>query len=62
MQDRLNKKIEEFKQKGVEIIKNDVKIEKENGKYVAKGKLTLKEPIAVLKKSAGTVSGDINDE
>lgn len=62
LQDRLNKKIEEFKQKGVEIIKNDVKIEKENGKYVAKGKLTLKEPIAVLKKSAGTVSGDINDE
>lgn len=62
LQERLKKKISDFEKKGVEIIKNDVKIEKENGRFVAKGKLTLKEPIAVLKKTANHVSGSIYDE
>lgn len=62
LQERLNKKIKDFEKKGVEIIKNDVKIEKENGRLVAKGNLTLKEPIAVLKKTAGEVKASLKDE
>ncbi len=61
LEDRLNKKIKNFKEKGVEIIENDVKIEKVNDKLVAKGTLTLNEPIAVLKKTSGSVSKEENE-
>lgn len=61
LEERLNKKIIEFKKKGVEIIKNDVKIEKVNGKLVARGNLTLSEPIAVLKKAGGNLQNGINE-
>lgn len=58
---RLNKKIKSFKEKGVEIIENDVTIEKANGKFIARGTLTLTESIAVLKKSSGGISNEEKD-
>lgn len=42
----LQKKIKDFKEKGVEIMENNVKIVKENGKLTAKGTLTVTESIA----------------
>ncbi|MCM1158919.1 MAG: sporulation protein YqfD [Bacteroidales bacterium] len=55
LNERLKKKINDFKEKGVEIVENGVTIDKKNGRLVAKGVLTLNEPIAVLKKSSGGV-------
>lgn len=52
LKERLDKKLKEFQKKGVEIVKNDVKIVKENGKLVAKGTITLNEPIAVSQPSS----------
>lgn len=52
---RINKKIKDFNEKGVEIIENDVKIEKKDGKMTAKGTITLTEQIAVLKKASGNI-------
>lgn len=52
LKQRLNKKIMNFKEKGVEIVENGVTIEKVNGRLVAKGILTLNEPIAELKKTS----------
>jgi hypothetical protein len=46
----LNKKINEFQQNGLEIIKNDVTIVKNGDKMEAKGKISVIEPIARLKK------------
>lgn len=43
--ERLNEKIDTFHEKGVEIIKNDVKIVQSGDKFIAKGTLTLKESI-----------------
>lgn len=48
LQKRLDKKIRTFNEKGVEIIKNDVKIEKADGKMTAKGTLILNESIAIF--------------
>ncbi|MBE5923779.1 MAG: hypothetical protein E7271_04825 [Lachnospiraceae bacterium] len=48
---RLKKKIEQFKENGLEIVKNDVKIEKVDKRLVANGKITVIEPIATLVKN-----------
>lgn len=50
--ERMNKKIKAFEKKGVEIIKNDVTIVRENDKLVAKGTITLNESITVLQSSS----------
>jgi hypothetical protein len=50
LNERLNKKINEFQQNGLEIIKNDVTIVKNGDKMEAKGKISVIEPIARLKK------------
>ncbi len=52
---RLNKKIKDFNEKGVEIMENNVKIEKKDGKMIATGTITLTEQIAVLKKASGNI-------
>ena len=48
---RLNKKISEFKENGLEIVENDVTIEKNGDRMEAKGKLTIIEPIARFRKT-----------
>lgn len=58
---RLDKKIKSFTEKGVEIIENNVTIEKADGRLVAKGTLTLTESIAILKKSSGKVPDEEKD-
>ncbi len=45
LNERLQEKIASFKEKGVEIIKNDVKIIRDGNKLYAKGTLTLEESI-----------------
>lgn len=52
---RLDKKIKDFNEKGVEIMENNVKIEKKDGKMTATGTITLTEQIAVLKKASGNI-------
>jgi similar to stage IV sporulation protein len=52
LNERLKKKINNFKEKGVEIIKNDVTIREADGKLVAEGTLTLNESIAKFKKAS----------
>lgn len=56
LSERLNKKIKEFEKNGLKIVKNNVKIEEHNNKIVAKGKITVIEPIAGFRKS-----GDNNE-
>lgn len=51
LNERLAKKLAEFDEKGLEIVKNDVTIEKQDGKMTAKGKITIIEPIAVLREN-----------
>lgn len=51
LNDRLNKKISEFKENGLEIVENDVTIEKNGDRMEAKGKLTIIEPIARFRKT-----------
>lgn len=51
LNNRLNKKINEFKKNGLEIVKNDVTIEENDSRLEAKGKITVIEPIAGLKKT-----------
>ena len=60
LQERLNKKIKDFEQKGVEIIENNVTIEKADGQMRAKGSLILNESIAMLKKTSGSVPMEEN--
>lgn len=50
--ERLDKKIASFKQKGVEIIENDVKIEQDGERMIAKGTLTLNESITSFKEGS----------
>ncbi|MDO5156355.1 MAG: sporulation protein YqfD [Eubacteriales bacterium] len=52
LKQRFQKKMHMFKEKGVEIIQNDVKIREKDDKMIAKGKYTLVEPIAEYKKSS----------
>lgn len=56
LNDRLAKKIDEFEEKGLEIVKNDVTIDKGDGCLEAKGKIVVIEPIAILKENSGNVS------
>ncbi|MCI8509666.1 MAG: sporulation protein YqfD [Lachnospiraceae bacterium] len=58
---RLDKKIKSFTEKGVEIMENNVTIEKADGRLVAKGTLTLTESIAILKKSSGGIPDEDKD-
>ena len=53
LEDRLQKKLQDFAQKGVEIIENNVTIEKSNGRMIAKGTIVKNEPIAILQSSSG---------
>jgi len=55
LQERLNKKIKAFTEKGVEIIKNDVKIEQSGDKMIAKGTLTIKESIVSFKENSAII-------
>ncbi|MCR5702821.1 MAG: sporulation protein YqfD [Lachnospiraceae bacterium] len=54
LNDRLAKKIKQFEENGLEIVKNDVKIEKADNKLVAKGKIVVIEPITTLVKKPKT--------
>ena len=63
LQERLNKKKKEFEAKGVEIIENNVKIEKTQGKMTAKGTMVLNEPIGITRDlSVVPDSGTENEE
>lgn len=63
LQERLNKKKKEFEAKGVEIIENNVKIEKTQGKMTAKGTMVLNEPIGISRDlSVVPDSGTENEE
>ncbi|MDE5864091.1 MAG: sporulation protein YqfD [Lachnospiraceae bacterium] len=53
LEERLQKKLQDFEQKGVEIIENNVTIEKSNGRMTAKGTIVKNEPIAILQSSSG---------
>ncbi len=59
---RLNKKIQTFKEKGVEIIKNDVKIKQDGDRLIARGNITVKESIVSFKSNINTIpSGEYRD-
>lgn len=58
LEKRLNKKIKLFQEKGVEIIENDVKIERSGDKMIAKGKLKIKESIASFKANSTIIQDD----
>lgn len=62
LEKRLNKKINTFKEKGVEIVKNDVKIEQDGDRLIAKGVLTLKESIVSFKKNTNVIHNENNIE
>lgn len=55
---RLEEKITDFKEKGVEIIKNDVTIEQDGNRLIAKGTLTLNESIVSFKKGSTNLLQD----
>ncbi len=55
LEERLDKKIMYFEQKGVEIIENNVTIEKVDGQMRATGHLILNEPVAMFKKTSGNI-------
>ena len=62
LKERINKKIADFKEKGVEIIKNDVKIKEVDGKITASGTFTLTESITELKNAAGKIDNAVEDK
>ena len=57
---RLQKKIKGLEEKGVEIIKNNVKIEQEGDRLIAKGTLILNESIVTFKNNTNTIQKDKN--
>lgn len=61
LENRLKKKLKSFEEKGVEIIENNVKIEKDNDKMVAHGDITKNEAIATLQSSSGNIPEEIKD-
>lgn len=61
LENRLTKKLQSFKEKGVEIIENNVKIEKSNGKMVAYGTIIKNEPIAILQSSSDNIPEEIKE-
>lgn len=62
LNERINKKINSFKEKGVEIVKNDVTIKEVDGKMIATGTFTLTESITELKKAAGNTDKAAEDK
>ncbi len=58
LKNRLKEKIADFKEKGVEIIKNDVTIERDGNRLIAKGTLTLNESIVSFKKGSTNLLQD----
>lgn len=62
LQERLDKKLKEFEEKGVEIVQNNVTIKKSNGKLVAQGTIVKNEPIAALQKNAVKISTEESKE
>lgn len=56
LEERLKKNLNNFEKKGVEIIKNNVKIEKDNNRMIAKGKLILLESISAFKQSSNNTT------
>lgn len=60
LQKRLDKKIKNFNEKGVEIMENGVTIEKKDGKMIAKGTLTLTESIATFKDASENIPKEAN--
>lgn len=52
LQNRINKKINTFKEKGVEIVENNVKIEQKDNRMIAKGDLVLTKSIVSFKKTS----------
>ncbi len=55
LNERLQEKITHFKEKGVEIIKNDVKIVRDGNKVYAKGTLTLEESIVQFQEKTNKI-------
>ncbi|MCM1180065.1 MAG: sporulation protein YqfD [Clostridium sp.] len=62
LKERMQKKIASFKEKGVEIIKNDVTIKEVDGKMTATGTFTVTESITELKKAAGNTEKAVEDK
>lgn len=61
LETRLSKKLKGFEEKGVEIIENNVKIKKSNGKMIAYGNIIKNEPIAILQSSSGNIPEEIKE-
>ena len=61
LETRLSKKLKGFEKKGVEIIENNVKIKKSNGKMIAYGNIIKNEPIAILQSSSGNIPEEIKE-
>lgn len=61
LETRLSKKLKGFEEKGVEIIENNVKIKKSNGKMIAYGNIIKNEPIAILQSSSGNIPEKIKE-
>lgn len=61
LETRLSKKFKGFEEKGVEIIENNVKIKKSNGKMIAYGNIIKNEPIAILQSSSGNIPEEIKE-
>lgn len=61
LETRLSKKLKGFEEKGVEIIENNVKIEKSNGKMIAYGNIIKNESVAVLQSSSGNIPEEIKE-
>lgn len=61
LETRLSKKLKSFEEKGVEIIENNVKIKKSNGKMIAYGNIIKNESIAVLQSSSGNIPEEIKE-
>ena len=61
LETRLSKKLKGFEEKGVEIIENNVKIKKSNGKMIAYGNIIKNESIAVLQSSSGNIPEEIKE-
>ncbi len=56
LKERLQKKIETLKEKGVEIVENNVTIEQDGERLIAKGSLVLKESIVEFKESQNALT------
>lgn len=62
LESRLKEKIQDLERKGVEIIENNVKIEKHGDVLMATGNLIVNEPIAMVRELSPVVPKDTNEE